>query len=483
MQPIYASITSCLFWVITCCSLLAQTPKDTLPFRCGAPAVTPAQAKAIQQQAVLAFKRQMNARKAAAGTITYVPIRPHIVRRSDGTGGFTLAALNQRMAFTNSHYLLNGSGIQFYFAGNTPDYINNDQYYDAFPYTGGPAVDGRDATNAMNQYYVINLDGLFVNGIAYFPYDNIVSTRSFIVIGDGSQPILGGHIVMPHELGHNFNLLHTHGPANDSPTDELVTRGDGANCSYAGDQLCDTPADPFYVPGGNNTIADANGCPQYDPNNTARDANGNPYMPMLTNIMSYWFSRCGFDFTPGQHERIQQALALRQTHTAYSLNAPATNVSPPTGLFAYVNGTSVTLTWQDNANNEMGYFIERSNSPTAGFAAIDGVAPDVTTFTDHTTRPMTQYYYRIRPSNTTTGSLSSVAYISTCLVSMSTIKAGLWNDPTVWSCNRVPLDGDVVSIRHQVTIPANYKATAQRVDFDSGTAIIYETNAQLKIGF
>jgi hypothetical protein len=380
---------------------------------CGIPDITSAQALSLVQEANLALQRK-RASNAAFTAITYVPIRPHIIRRGDGTGGLTLAGMNQMLAYTNSHYLLNGFGIQFYFAGTTPDYIDSDQLYAGFPYGGsaeGAAINGRDATNAMNQYY-IHLFSANIDGYAYYPYDDIISTRSFIGIGDGSQPVIVGNRTIAHELGHNFNLIHTHGPANDTPTDELVTRGAGANCSSAGDQICDTPADPYYV-AGVNTIS-VNGCTQYDPNSTARDPNGEPYSPMMTNLMSYWANYCAYNFTPGQFERIQAGLALRQSHTTYTLNAPATNVTPISNLAATTNGTTITLTWQDNANNEMGYFIERSTSPNTGFLPIGGVAPDATSFTDAKITAETRFYYRVRPSNSTTGNLSSTITISTC---------------------------------------------------------------------
>ena len=49
----------------------------------------------------------------------------------------------------------------------------------------------------------------------------------------------------PHEMGHFFGLLHTHGYSNTVKTDEFV---DGSNCNEAGDYFCDTPADPRLSP-------------------------------------------------------------------------------------------------------------------------------------------------------------------------------------------------------------------------------------------
>ncbi|GAB2598999.1 hypothetical protein GCM10027190_53740 [Spirosoma areae] len=390
--------------------LYAQTPSRPDQPVCGTQDLTPAQAEDLRKQIVLALKRKMAARRAFTD-ITYVPIRPHIIRRSDGTGGFELSSLNEVMAATNRYFLLNGSGIQYYFAGIIPNYIDNDGLYENF--SENSPINGYNVTNALNQYYVHTIVEGF-SGLADFPADNPNSTRSIIVVDNANhvKQFLGSYTI-PHELGHTWGLLHTWGYGIGTMlTDELVTRGAGANCNSAGDFVCDTPADPYNVPGINFINQ---GCPQYDPTSTPRDANGEPFNPSTTNIMSYYvYPGCPSDFTPGQYDRIQQGLALRQSHTTYTLDAPATNVTPPTNLANSLNGLSVVLTWQDNANNEMGYFIERSTSPNEGYVAVGGVAPNVTTFTDTRVALGSQYYYRIRPSNTTTGNLSLVLPVYVC---------------------------------------------------------------------
>ncbi|WP_020605475.1 fibronectin type III domain-containing protein [Spirosoma spitsbergense] len=382
----------------------AQTiPSPSASF-CGTTDLTAEQARELVRDGNRALRQKMTS-STNTQPVTFVPIRPHIIRRSNGTGGYSLASMNQIMALTNGYYLLNGMGIQFYFAGSTPDYIDNDDMYNSY---NNQSVDAYDARNAMNQYYVNQFSNSGLGGYAYYPDNALYSTRSFILNENNIEDM--GNRLVPHELGHNFNLIHTfgqnsgNGSLGTGVTTELVTRGPGANCTTDGDLICDTPADPYNMAG--TGIIYSNGCPQYDPNGTARDANGDAYMPLITNIMSY-YGPCTHDFTPGQYERMQAALALRQTHTAYTLDAPATNVTAPGNLTGSVSGQSIMLTWQANAANEMGYFIERSGSPDAGFVPIGGVAPNVSTYTDDKVVLNTQYYYRVRPSNTTTGSLSS----------------------------------------------------------------------------
>ncbi len=55
--------------------------------------------------------------------------------------------------------------------------------------------------------------------------------------------------------------------------------------------------------------------------------------------------------------------------------------------------------------------------------------------------------------------------ILTSCTQMVTIKTGSWNDPTVWSCNRIPtvLDSITISFSHIITIPDNYIAKLKDV--------------------
>ena len=390
-------------------TLLAQHP--VLPL-CATADLTAAQRQQLNQEAAQALA-QKRASNAVFTSITYVPIRPHILRRSNGTGGMSLSSINQVIAVTNSYYLTNGYGIQFYFCGTSPDFVDNDAQYNSLN-NEAAVTQGHDVTNALNQYYV-NSFSTGAGGYAYYPANGLYSTRSFILNEVGNEDDMGNRLI-PHELGHNFNLVHTfgertgNGTLGSGTTLELVTRGAGANCTTEGDYLCDTPADPYNMVGA--SLTTVNGCVQYDPNSTARDANGQAYMPSVENIMSYYFP-CTHNFTAGQYDRMQAGLALRQTHTAYTLDCPPTAVATPTNVTATIQTGNVLLTWQDNATNEMGYFIERSTSLMSGFLPIGGVGPNTTTFTDLKTTAYTVYYYRIRPSNATTNGISQAVTIRT----------------------------------------------------------------------
>lgn len=73
----------------------------------------------------------------------------------------------------------------------------------------------------------------------------------------------------------------------------------------------------------------------------------------------------------------------------------------PSNLSALIIGNQVTLLWNDNANNEIGFKIERSiYSNATGFAEITSTLPQNTiSFNDTGLVPGILYYYRVRAFN------------------------------------------------------------------------------------
>lgn len=322
-----------------------------------------------------------------AGGYTFIPIRFHILRRSNGTDGASVGEMNAALASINREY--QESEMQFYLAGSGPNYIDSDTYYD-YEYTEEDALaNANDVNNAVNVYVVgtLNFQASSVTGYAYYPSVLASSNRVFVRadrLDDGRT--------LPHELGHYFNLLHTlHNNTNpDLSLRELVTRGPGANCTTAGDLLCDTPADPYGLAG-----ATTSGCSY---TGTVEDANGDLYQPALNNIMSYYYL-CGNDFTPGQHDRMKDGLLLRTApNNQYTLDFPPSSLVP-TQVIANQTDGGVQVTFNDPGNGESGFIVERSESSANAYVPIVGLIPNVTSYLDATVSPNTLYYYRVRVAN------------------------------------------------------------------------------------
>ncbi len=90
----------------------------------------------------------------------------------------------------------------------------------------------------------------------------------------------------------------------------------------------------------------------------------------------------------------------------------------PTNLAATaVDQTHVSLTWTDNATNELGYTVERAlvtNGVPGTFSAIDGLGVNANSYTDATASPNTTYAYRVYAYNRGGNSgYSNVAQVTT----------------------------------------------------------------------
>jgi Secretion system C-terminal sorting domain/Pregnancy-associated plasma protein-A len=330
--------------------------------------------------------------------ITHVPIKPHIFGNTDGSGRLNLGVLNNGLATVNRDFL--AQNLQFYFCGTQPNYVNNSSYYNlnADVNTGDDLTIGNQVNDAINVYFVNSIFRGSTNfgGFASYPSISPSSNQVFLInsaLTDGSWQ---------HEFGHYFSLYHTFDSSNNPTISERETvarTGVGANCSIKGDELCDTPADPYGRSG-----ATYSGCTYAG---TITDANGATYSPQTNNLMSYTFFGCSPQFTPNQYSRIGQGLSLRLSYASQSggyniEGCAATVLTAPSSLTVTVSGTTATISWTDNSTTEMGFIIERSTSSTTGFVAIGGVAPNATTFTDNTVVSGTSYFYRVKASNTTT---------------------------------------------------------------------------------
>ena len=223
----------------------------------------------------------------------FFPIQFHIIRNSSHTGG--LNASNLPLIIDNLNTLYINAKIQFYTC-NEIDYIDNDDYY-YIPYN----------------YHIqrTNLEN-------YYNYPNVINMYFFPLMTNGSDDLSGVStlpgetnnsiaikndyaldMTVPHEMGHYFNVFHTHETI--GGVAEFVTRETYANCSYAGDLCCDTPADPNL-----NDFTLVNSSCQYV--GTLTDARGDLYDPDPTNIMAYTYYRsCRNHFTDEQYARIREA--------------------------------------------------------------------------------------------------------------------------------------------------------------------------------
>jgi MAM domain, meprin/A5/mu/SprB repeat/Secretion system C-terminal sorting domain/Pregnancy-associated plasma protein-A len=229
--------------------------------------------------------------------------------------------------------------IQFYECGSFTTFVSSSLHL--FDITEEPQLAAYDVPNVINVYAFGNVtaNGSTLGGYSYLPpsVDRIVLSKAGGTLFDSK--------VFIHEMGHYMGLYHTHGKTNTGTTDELVN---GGNCLTAGDDVCDTPADPnLYTTSTSNCVYTG----------TAVDLNNQPYTPDTHNHMSYAYKGCRNEFSVGQMNR----MAYTAMHDRYYLQGcahPSGCDNPITQLpvvFEFENGLDG---WINKSYEGYGEFID-----------------------------------------------------------------------------------------------------------------------------
>jgi hypothetical protein len=236
---------------------------------------------------------------AGSGMFQFVPVTLHVVRRGDGSGGISSSRLEQAMADANIAF--SQAGIQFFRPGPVV-FINSDAFFDNI--NSQSEIDALRGTNpvsgTMNIYFTENLATATTDlcGISSFTSSPVQG----IVMRNDCAGVPSNPATVPHEIGHYFDLLHTHSTTAGS---ECV---DGSNCSTAGDLICDTPADPKLSASNVDSDCSYTG-------SAVDSCNQDPYNPDTRNLMSYSRTTCMNRFTGQQNaQALATLLTLRPDH-------------------------------------------------------------------------------------------------------------------------------------------------------------------------
>lgn len=227
--------------------------------------------------------------------VAEIPMTMHVVRQSNGTGGIAEPDMTQTLTDANAHWA--PSGVLFFQQGATR-FIDSDAFFNIDSQAELDQLRSTDfVTGTLNVYFVNTLSagGQSLCGISSFSFDLVQG----IVINNSCTSDDNNTATFTHEIGHYFDLYHTHevvfGP--ECP--------DGFNCSFAGDLLCDTPADPDLSDPGALTNCTYTG--------TETRCFGQTFSPDPANLMSY-AGNCRDRFTEGQRVRSLGTLfGLRET--------------------------------------------------------------------------------------------------------------------------------------------------------------------------
>jgi hypothetical protein len=216
-----------------------------------------------------------------------VPVKIHIVCKSDGTGGVTLPEIKESMSALNEHF--SKAYLRFVLLD---DYsrILNDDFYKMKQENEEALVKGYEQKNVINLYIVsaISHSRGSCCGYTYPPGMKGGKDRIFI-----TQRCFKGVLSLVRQFGHYYGLYPTQG-VEEKRTGELV---EGSNCQTEGDQICDTPADPGLNGQNVNERCVYTG--------SFQDGNGKYYRPPVTNFMSdNPRPECVNQFTRQQYRRL-----------------------------------------------------------------------------------------------------------------------------------------------------------------------------------
>jgi len=280
----------------------------------------------------------------------HLRIYVHVIRDGNGNGGQTPQDVEEALAYLDEAF--NPYDIYFVWDCNIDEISNQDLFDDLIP--GEETVftnpDNNNQADGIDLYlFPDHLSSTTGSGFAS------IDETALYVAGSYFLPPFGSRVkshVLSHEMGHCLGLLHTHhfteGFSQPITDHETVNQSgdDLGNCYYAGDCVCDTPADPNIFLEVNHPSCTWNG---YD-----EDVNDEPFDPSTTNIMSYSHDDCLNEFTTGQGKRMRNVIAtlevLQPCIISQSIEQSSTwNASNTQGGIVEINGSleiesGVTLT-------------------------------------------------------------------------------------------------------------------------------------------
>jgi F5/8 type C domain len=258
--------------------------------------------------------------------------------------------------------------------------------------------------------------------------------------GNLATVYIGG---MAHEMGHGLNLPHNRTKVSEVALGTLLM-GNG-NYTYGKTATSLSAADAAIL---NN-------------NQVFNDGNLSYYGPLSATITSLHAF-----YSPAKK-------AIIITGRVASAGSPVTDVTvyndpaPSGGNLDYD-----ALTWQTPVFATDSFYVEE---PVSEFQVNTSSAYQLKIKLVQRDGNTPEFYY-------TYNFVNSVPDIAIGAPIFITAKPGAWNDTSVWLCGVLPTAGAVVTVKHEVTIPASYVSLGRKIQYDAGGRIIFEDRAKLRTG-
>ncbi len=309
-----------------------------------------------------------NEDKLRTADTKYIPIKFHLVGRSEGNGYLSFSSLLDNLCRFNQDYeKIDMIG----YINDGVNYVDNSGVYEQ-PSTPASRLKMRQEFdfNSVNVFVTSNVDDGDGLGTTLGYYD---PQEDWLVIRQAE--FIDSTVTLSHEMGHFFSLMHPffgweivpYNPASHgNPVDIFFTEqfnipievANGSNCTTAGDRICDTPPSYLFPFATNVSLSPCELVTE------VYDSNLDLVEPMENNIMDYFLDCDVFAFSPNQ------ALVMESDFESPSRSYIRDNYVPNTAkiteapeLFYPLTGelveayNSVYFDWSDVANADM-YLVE-----------------------------------------------------------------------------------------------------------------------------
>lgn len=255
--------------------------------------------------------------------IKWVPVKFHLIAKSDGTGAVKENQVLDMLCGMNEFYA--PLDIQFYIKDGFSYFSNTAAATDPQSPAGTTQIKGKKVKSVLNMFLAQSfvtpgLLGYYTEGWPGYTNDFLVLKKS--EVGKGIY-------TAEHELGHFFSLLHPfngwedndYDPAKHGNPVNILTAPnisseppfnpvaiefvDGSNCQTAGDLICDTPASYNFA----NSYWAGKGCTPMD--ESVKDYKNQVVNPDETNVMDYFQGCSQYQFSATQRNLINADLTNR----------------------------------------------------------------------------------------------------------------------------------------------------------------------------
>lgn len=145
--------------------------------------------------------------------------------------------------------------------------------------------------------------------------------------------------------------------------------------------------------------------------------------------------------------------------------------------------TSVTLNWNDNSNNETGFYVYCSADSGANYTLISQLAQNTNTFTINNLPSNQSFKWKLYAVNE--GASSAEVFIDKATnsgnIKYSNVTTGNWNTTSSWTPTGVPLATDEVYINEGHTISINSNAVCNNLTINGKLQFTTSNNRSLTI--